>query len=259
MREYYHILGVALTASKDDVKRAYKRLAQIHHPDKGGNVETFKRLKHAYDWILKNHGTYQPEPEPKKTYTTWGSNDHVYTHAEPPKIYEVKIDFSQIFGNGRAEVVPDSGYFVKVPYGVRNGEVLHKQLALTDRGDKLNCSIRYTIEDPTGHYSVRDFNGVQCLFCQIHVTTGMMLSGFEFSMRNINPQIGSFTVKASPTERLLKVPHVGLPSRTGRGALFVEQVVEVKALEDEIYPVLKKLQERVAELLSQKNYNQAVK
>jgi len=47
-KEYYDRLGVTTTASADDVKKAYRRLAVKHHPDKGGDAEQFKLLSEAY-------------------------------------------------------------------------------------------------------------------------------------------------------------------------------------------------------------------
>lgn len=47
--DYYHILGVPRTATQEEIKRAYRRLAHQHHPDKtGGNEEEFKRINAAY-------------------------------------------------------------------------------------------------------------------------------------------------------------------------------------------------------------------
>jgi molecular chaperone DnaJ len=44
----YDILGVQKTASADEIKKAYKKLAIQYHPDKGGDEETFKKISNAY-------------------------------------------------------------------------------------------------------------------------------------------------------------------------------------------------------------------
>ena len=45
MSDYYDILGVAKNASEQDIKKAYRKLAIKHHPDKGGDPEKFKQIK----------------------------------------------------------------------------------------------------------------------------------------------------------------------------------------------------------------------
>lgn len=48
MADYYQILGVDRTASQEDIKRAYRRLASQHHPDKGGDTTRFQEIQQAY-------------------------------------------------------------------------------------------------------------------------------------------------------------------------------------------------------------------
>lgn len=51
-KDYYSILGVAKGASQDDVKKAYRKLAHTHHPDKqGGDEAKFKEINEAYSVI----------------------------------------------------------------------------------------------------------------------------------------------------------------------------------------------------------------
>ena len=45
----YTELDVSVTASTEEIKQRYRTLAQMHHPDKGGDEEMFKRIKLAYE------------------------------------------------------------------------------------------------------------------------------------------------------------------------------------------------------------------
>lgn len=46
--ELYQILGVAKTATQDQIKDAYRTLVKQHHPDRGGDEAEFKRIAGAY-------------------------------------------------------------------------------------------------------------------------------------------------------------------------------------------------------------------
>jgi len=48
MTDYYAALGVPRTATTDDIKRAFRRLASQHHPDKGGDTQKFQAIQQAY-------------------------------------------------------------------------------------------------------------------------------------------------------------------------------------------------------------------
>lgn len=47
-KNYYDILGIDKKATQDDVKKAFRKLAQKHHPDKGGDESKFKEITEAY-------------------------------------------------------------------------------------------------------------------------------------------------------------------------------------------------------------------
>ena len=63
-RDYYEILGVSKTASADELKKAYRRLAVQHHPDRGGSEEQFKEANEAYE-VLK-------DPSKRQRYDQFG-------------------------------------------------------------------------------------------------------------------------------------------------------------------------------------------
>jgi len=51
MADYYQTLGVNRDATPDQIKRAYRKLASQHHPDKGGDKVKFQEIQQAYDTL----------------------------------------------------------------------------------------------------------------------------------------------------------------------------------------------------------------
>jgi molecular chaperone DnaJ len=52
-KDYYKVLGIEKNASKEEIKKAYRKLALKYHPDRGGDQEKFKEINEAYQ-ILSN-------------------------------------------------------------------------------------------------------------------------------------------------------------------------------------------------------------
>jgi molecular chaperone DnaJ len=63
-RDYYEVLGVSKNASADEVKKAFRKAAIEHHPDRGGDEAKFKEVNEAYE-VLK-------DPAKKQRYDQFG-------------------------------------------------------------------------------------------------------------------------------------------------------------------------------------------
>jgi hypothetical protein len=95
MKDYYSILGVSVTASELEIKRVYRRLAVMYHPDKNPSPEAeslFKEINEAYDVLgdaekkrtydLRRQNPFQtlvPEEEPVVQH-----RDPRYRRRKPP-------------------------------------------------------------------------------------------------------------------------------------------------------------------------------
>ena len=67
--DYYNILGVDRSASQEDLKKAYKKASMKHHPDRGGNENTFKEINEAYS-TLKDPQKRQQYDNPQPQFNT---------------------------------------------------------------------------------------------------------------------------------------------------------------------------------------------
>lgn len=50
-KDYYKMLGIEESASDEEIKKAFRKLAMKHHPDKWGNEEEFKKINEAYQVV----------------------------------------------------------------------------------------------------------------------------------------------------------------------------------------------------------------
>jgi molecular chaperone DnaJ len=88
---HYETLGVSKTASADELKKAYRKLARQYHPDKNpgdaASEERFKEVQQAYDVL--------GDPEKRKEYDSFGSANG---RAGPTTVDFSDFDLGDIFG-----------------------------------------------------------------------------------------------------------------------------------------------------------------
>lgn len=106
-KDYYQILGISKTASADDIKKAYYKLAHKYHPDKGGDEKKFKEISEAYQ-VLSNKEKRNQYDQFGRTFEGGGQNqsgfDFQWAWGKPNN---VEFDFGdlgemmeEMFGSG---------------------------------------------------------------------------------------------------------------------------------------------------------------
>lgn len=112
-KNYYDILGVDKKATKDDVKKAFRKLAQKHHPDKGGDESKFKEITEAYSVLA--------DDRKRREYDNYGQAfQGGQAGGNPFEGFDfsgfarqagsgVEFDFSDIFGGGFGDLFGGRG------------------------------------------------------------------------------------------------------------------------------------------------------
>ncbi len=139
-RDYYEILGVPKSASVEEIKKAYRKLAMQYHPDRNpGNKdaeEKFKEAAEAYEVLS--------DQEKRSRYDRFGhegvrqgADFHDWTNTNPSDIFSV---FNDIFGGGLGGSIFDDffgGTRTRSRPGTSSGE----------RGSDLKISVKLTLEE----------------------------------------------------------------------------------------------------------------
>lgn len=92
----YDILGVPKGSSKEEIKKAFRKLAVQHHPDKGGDPEKFKEVAHAYEVLSDDHKKEEYDRLGDEGMAAMNGNGGGpgFAHMDPRDIFE------QFFGGG---------------------------------------------------------------------------------------------------------------------------------------------------------------
>lgn len=199
---HYATLGVTESASADEIKKAYRKLASQHHPDKGGDTAKFQEIQTAYDVLsdaqkkqqydLERSGRGNPfggpgfkwhhssDPDIEELFRNFGFSAGPFSHPkyqQPRRNKDLKIDIaipmvltldenrktvSVQTTNGHRETVE-----VVVPRGIKHGD----QIKYPGLGDNLFDSL------PRGdlyvHFIVRDAEGYIANGIDLHHKTSV--------------------------------------------------------------------------------------
>src|SRR6266568_4193640 len=148
-RDYYEVLGIGKNASDDEIKKAFRRLAIQHHPDKEGGDETkFKEINEAYE-VLK-------DPSKRQRYDQFGhagvggsaaSDGNPFAGFGGGGGQNVNFDFGDLgFGDVFESFFGGNAVTLKVPAGIDDGATIRlrehgEAIASGAKGD-LYVSVR---------------------------------------------------------------------------------------------------------------------
>lgn len=150
-RDYYEVLGVSKDASADEIKKAFRRAAVQHHPDKeGGDESKFKEVNEAYD-VLK-------DAQKRQRYDQFGhagvggSSGGGYSGGNPFEGFNQTggFDFGEGLGDIFNQFFGGAGSGRRAPQRGRDVEV-NLQLTFEEAVFGLEHTIELDIEDECQH------------------------------------------------------------------------------------------------------------
>lgn len=153
MADYYKLLGVAKGASKEEIKKAYRKLALKYHPDRNKDnkeaEEKFKQISEAYAVLS--------DDEKRKQYDTFGaegfqqrfSQEDIFRNADLGDIlreFGINMGGGRTFSFGGGGGNPFGSFFHSGP-GPGQGHGFHQQQARTPAGENLEMELQLSLED----------------------------------------------------------------------------------------------------------------
>ena len=152
-KDYYEILGVSRGASSEEIKRAYRKLAHEHHPDKGGEHEKFKQINEAYQVLS--------DPDKRRQYDQFGTTFEGaragggFRGFEGADFGDFGRGFSFSFGGGIGDLFEDffgqafSQVQVELPISLTQAVLGDELVFRTTGGETLTIKIPPSTSDGT--------------------------------------------------------------------------------------------------------------
>jgi DnaJ-class molecular chaperone len=260
---YYEILGVGDKSTADEIKRAYRKLASQHHPDKGGDKTKFQEIQQAYDTLSDNNKRQQYDmqrngfgggpgmqfhwnssdmghPDISEIFRSFGFGGDPFSHVRQQQrrnkdlrieiplplvstLEEQSKTVSVQTTNGHRETVE-----VKIPRGITSGT----QIKYTGLGDNLfntlprgDLYVQFTVHNADGYVA----NGID-LHHKISVNCLNAIVGCETIVDGLDGKKFAVTIPAGTQYgNRFRIPQQGLYvlNSSHRGDLYIEVEVTV--------------------------------
>ncbi|HCR52322.1 TPA: molecular chaperone DnaJ [Candidatus Kaiserbacteria bacterium] len=140
-KDYYNVLGVDRKATKEDIKKAFRKLAHKYHPDKGGTDEAkFKEITEAYSVLS--------DDKKRREYDAYGQ---AFAGGSGPAGGNPfgGFDFNDMFRNGNFEFSTEGGPAFGGDFGDIFGDIFSGRAARqqTPRGRDISIDLEIAFKD----------------------------------------------------------------------------------------------------------------
>lgn len=248
MNDPYSVLGVSKSASEDEIKQAYRKLAKQHHPDRGGDENKFKAINEAYDYI-KN----PPAEDPHEQHNPWNGFDDMFArhfgghnpftqhrqhgvqrnhdikatvYVTLEEIYNSAVKYINVQYNNTSKQVE-----LRIPKGVTDGiEVRYAGYGSDIHpGPAGSLFVTFKVKQHKD-YILEEFDLVK----RVNISVLEAMLGTEKVLNTLEGRQLKINIKPGTQHKTrLRIPESGLPKRSEpNGNLYVEINVKIPALTD---------------------------
>ena len=243
--DHYQTLGVAKTASPEEIKKAYRKLAAQHHPDKGGDTAKFQEVQKAYETLS--------DPQKKQQYDNpaqqgfhggfpggFGFNvngvdineifghmfrQHHQNHANRRQTYRtaVWVTLDQVYNGDSQSLTVQTpvgvhAINIQIPKGIDNGSQI--------RYDNLIEGATLIVEFRIHEHLTFERRGND-LYCNQRISVLDLIAGTNLEFTTISGK--TFTVAVPPKTQpymSLKISGQGMPIYNSQA--FGDQILTIK-------------------------------
>lgn len=251
---YHKVLGLDTSATVDEVKQAYRKLAMKHHPDRGGDEAEFKKIKEAYEHLTSPAASHSTgdfsdlheffKQGQRAGQRNWSFGDGWNDEPEPIKNPDIniaipcsleeahtgftkQIEFTLPDANVKNMTVtfpPGCTGDIKIRYVGEGGRLISSR-APGDLYVKLNIAAH-----PVWRIQGQD------LFAVLQINVWQAMLGATVKLTDISGTEIEITIPAGTQSRSqLRLKNKGMNIRgsSARGHAFLEVVVKIPALSGE--------------------------
>lgn len=141
-KDYYQVLGVAKTATADDIKKAYRKLARKYHPDVSKAPDAQERMQE-----VNEANEVLGDPEKRAAYDQLGQQYHSGQDFQPPPDWDAGFEFSGRGFEG-AEADDFSDFFANLfGHGARGGQANQDFRGYRMRGEDRHAKVSIDLVD----------------------------------------------------------------------------------------------------------------
>jgi curved DNA-binding protein len=252
--DYYSILGITKSANQDDIKKAYRKLASKHHPDRGGDTAKFQQIEEAYRTLSDDQTRAQYDnPMPQYQFNTGNMHDMgdmfgamfganpfgggFRQQSRKNRNINIRVEMTleeilvgkEITGSIRLPSGKDQALQLSIPQGVQNGDAIRfrglgeDSIPNVPRGDV----IAQIVELPHPRFK-RDGRN---LYAEISISAFDAMLGKTVRFITLeNKELEIKVPSGIQPGQLIKCDSYGLPAgphNIHRGTLFIQVQVSI--------------------------------